>query len=298
LDELDEGAKRGGMSEQPGLPHGLATSEQHWEGTVAQQALEIEGEPYYLPVGDEVAAFEAAYQNRLPVMLKGPTGCGKTRFVRHMAHRLGRPLISVACHDDLTASDLVGRYLIKGDETVWVDGPLAQAVRSGAICYLDEVVEARKDTTVVIHPLTDDRRRMRIEKTGEVVTAPPEFMLVISYNPGYQSLLKNLKQSTRQRFVALEFTFPPRDAEIAIVAHETGLDRATAERIVRVGELIRNLKEAGLEEPASTRLLIYAGLLVRGGLDLRRACELAVAAPISDDPAVLEALNALITTVV
>ena len=291
-------AKRGGMNEQRGTEHGPTTSEQHWEGTVAQQTLEIEGEPYYLPVGDEVAAFEAAYRNRLPVMLKGPTGCGKTRFVRHMAHRLGRPLISVACHDDLTASDLVGRYLIREDETVWVDGPLVQAVRSGAICYLDEVVEARKDTTVVIHPLTDDRRRMRIEKTGEVVVAPPEFMLVISYNPGYQSLLKNLKQSTRQRFVALEFTFPPRDAEIAIVAHETGLDRATAERIVRVGELIRNLKEAGLEEPASTRLLIYAGLLVRGGLDLRRACELAVAAPISDDPAVLEALNALIATVV
>ena len=271
--------------------------EELWDGAVAHQTLEHEGTPYYLPLGDEVAAFEAAYANHLPVMLKGPTGCGKTRFVRHMAHRLGRPLISVACHDDLTASDLVGRFLIRGDETVWVDGPLTQAVRSGAICYLDEIVEARKDTTVVIHPLTDDRRRMRVEKTGEVLQAPPEFMLVISYNPGYQSLLKNLKQSTRQRFVALEFTFPPRDAEVQIVAHESGVDRATAERIVRVGELIRNLKEAGLEEPASTRLLVYAGLLVKGGLDLRRACELAIAAPISDDPAVLEALLALIGTV-
>jgi nitric oxide reductase NorQ protein len=271
--------------------------EEHWDGAVAHQTLEIEEEPYYLALGDEVAAFAAAYANRLPVMLKGPTGCGKTRFVRHMAHRLGRPLVSVACHDDLTASDLIGRFLIRGDETIWVDGPLTQAVRSGAICYLDEIVEARKDTTVVIHPLTDDRRRMRIEKTGEVVQAPPEFMLVISYNPGYQSLLKNLKQSTRQRFVALEFDFPPRDAEIAIVAHESGLDRATAGQIVRVGELIRNLKEAGLEEPASTRLLIYAGLLVKGGLDLRRACELAIAAPISDDPAVLEALVGLIGTV-
>jgi nitric oxide reductase NorQ protein len=272
--------------------------EEHWEGAVAHQALELEREPYYLPLGDEVAAFEAAYANRLPVMLKGPTGCGKTRFVRHMAYRLGRPLISVACHDDLTASDLLGRYLIRGGETVWVDGPLTQAVRSGAICYLDEVVEARKDTTVVIHPLTDDRRRLRVERTGEVLAAPPEFMLVISYNPGYQSLMKNLKQSTRQRFVALEFDFPPRDAELAIVRHETGLDGRTAETLVRVGELVRNLKEAGLEEPASTRLLIYAGLLVRGGLDPRRACELAIAAPISDDPAVLEAIGELIATVV
>src|SRR5215213_6331935 len=217
--------------------------EEHWDGAVAHQTLEIEEEPYYLPLGDEVAAFEAAYANRLPVMLKGPTGCGKTRFVRHMAHRLGRPLVSVACHDDLTASDLIGRFLIRGDETIWVDGPLTQAVRSGAICYLDEIVEARKDTTVVIHPLTDDRRRMRIEKTGEVLQAPPEFMLVISYNPGYQSLLKNLKQSTRQRFVALEFDFPPREAEVAIVAHETGLDRRLAETLVQVGELVRNLKE-------------------------------------------------------
>jgi nitric oxide reductase NorQ protein len=272
--------------------------EEHWDGALTHQTLEIEREPFYLPLGDEVAAFEAAYAHRLPVMLKGPTGCGKTRFVRYMAHRLGRPLVTVACHDDLTASDLLGRFLIRGDETVWVDGPLTQAVRSGAICYLDEVVEARKDTTVVIHPLTDDRRRLRVEKTGDLLVAPPEFMLVVSYNPGYQSLLKSLKQSTRQRFVALEFEFPPREAEIAIVAHETGLDRRMAETLVRIGELVRNLKEAGLEEPASTRLLVYAGLLVKGGLDLRRACELAIAAPITDDPSVREAIEELIAAVV
>ncbi|HET8629931.1 MAG TPA: CbbQ/NirQ/NorQ/GpvN family protein [Thermomicrobiales bacterium] len=272
--------------------------EDHWEGAVTHQTLELERQPYYLPVGDEVAAFEAAHVHRLPVMLKGPTGCGKTRFVRYMAHRLGRPLITVACHDDLTASDLLGRFLIRGDETVWMDGPLTQAVRSGAICYLDEVVEARKDTTVVIHPLTDDRRRLRVEKTGEVLAAPPEFMLVVSYNPGYQSLLKSLKQSTRQRFVALEFDFPPREAEVEIVEHETGLDRPTVEQLVKIGELVRNLKEAGLEEPASTRLLVYAGLLVKGGLDPRRACELAIAAPLTDDPAVREAIEELIGAVV
>ncbi len=272
--------------------------EEHWDGAITHQTLEIEREPFYLPLGDEVAAFEAAYAHRLPVMLKGPTGCGKTRFVRYMAHRLGRPLVTVACHDDLTASDLLGRFLIRGDETVWVDGPLTQAVRSGAICYLDEVVEARKDTTVVIHPLTDDRRRLRVEKTGDLLVAPPEFMLVVSYNPGYQSLLKSLKQSTRQRFVALEFDFPPREAEVEIVAHETGLDRRAAETLVRIGELVRNLKEAGLEEPASTRLLVYAGLLVKGGLDLRRACELAIAAPITDDPSVREAIEELIAAVV
>lgn len=274
------------------------TLEEHWEGAVTHQALEFEHEPFYLPVGDEIEAFTAAYYHRLPVLLKGPTGCGKTRFVRFMAYRLGRPLITVACHDDLTASDLLGRFLIRGDETVWVDGPLTQAVRSGALCYLDEVVEARKDTTVVIHPLTDDRRRLRVEKTGEVLAAPPEFMLVVSYNPGYQSLVKSLKPSTRQRFVALEFSFPPHDDEVAIVAREAGVSQAVATTLVRVGALIRNLKEVGLEEPASTRLLVYAGLLVRGGLDLRRACELAIAAPVTDDPAVREAIEELIATVV
>src|SRR5881227_1258308 len=241
---------------------------------MSERAIEeyrITDEPYYLPVDNEVGLFEAAHAAHLPVILKGPTGCGKTRFVEHMSWRLERPLITVACHEDLSSTDLVGRFLIEGAETVWHDGPLTSAVRHGAICYLDEVVEARKDTVVIIHPLTDDRRRLPIEKRGTILDAPDDFMLVVSYNPGYQSLLKNLKQSTRQRFVALEFDFPPRDAEIAIVAHETGLDRTTAGQIVRVGELIRNLKEAGLEEPASTRLLIYAGLLVKGGLDLRRA---------------------------
>src|SRR3954469_19298610 len=230
--------------------------EEHWDGAVAHQTLEIEEEPYYLPLGDEVAAFEAAHANQLPVMLKGPTGCGKTRFVRHMAHRLGRPLVSVACHDDLTASDLVGRFLIKGDETVWVDGPLTQAVRSGAICYLDEIVEARKDTTVVIHPLTDDRRMLSIEKIGEILEAPPEFMLVISYNPGYQSLLKNLKHSTRQRFLAVEFDFLPRSLETDVVRHETGVGVEVASSLVTIAEKIRNLRDKGLEEPASTRLLV------------------------------------------
>lgn len=261
------------------------------------QVTEVSEEPFYLPVRDEVAVFEAAYTRRLPVMLKGPTGVGKTRFLRYMAWRLRRPLVTVACHDDLTASDLLGRYLITGGETVWIDGPLTHAVRIGAICYLDEIVEARKDTTVVIHPLTDDRRRLRLEKTGELLVAPPEFMLVISYNPGYQSLTKNLKPSTRQRFVAIDFDFPPPDLEIEIVAHESGVDRETARRLVQLGGLIRNLRDAGLDEPASTRLLVYAGLLIHSGIAPRRACELAIAAPISDDPAVREAVLDLVATI-
>jgi len=257
-----------------------------------------EDAPYYLPIGDEVEVFTAAYYNRLPVMLKGPTGCGKTRFVRYMAHRLGRPLITVACHDDLTASDLVGRYLIKGSETVWVDGPLTEAVRRGAICYLDEVVEARKDTTVVIHPLTDDRRLLWIEKTGEVIKAPDEFMLVVSFNPGYQSFLKNLKHSTRQRFVAIDFAFPPRESEIEIVAHESGVSRSVAAQLVGLAEKVRSLKDKGLEEPASTRLLIYAALLHRSGIDLRRACELAIAAPVTDDAVMQAAIREIIAAVI
>jgi nitric oxide reductase NorQ protein len=257
----------------------------------------IEEEPYYLPVGNEVEVFTAAYKNRLPVMLKGPTGCGKTRFVQHMAYRLGRPLITVACHDDLTASDLVGRYLVRGGDTVWVDGPLTEAVKLGAICYLDEIVEARKDTTVVIHPLTDDRRILPIEKLGRVLKAPPEFMLVISYNPGYQSLLKNLKHSTRQRFVAIEFTFPPRRLEVEIVAHESGVDRATAEALVTLGEQIRNLKDRGLEEPASTRLLVYAAQLIKTGVEPRLACEVALCGPIADEPEIQRAIRELISTV-
>lgn len=254
-------------------------------------------EPYYLPVGNEIDVFTAAYRNQLPVMLKGPTGCGKTRFVRHMAWRLGRPLITVACHDDLTASDLVGRYLIKGGETVWVDGPLTDAVRHGAICYLDEIVEARKDTTVVIHPLTDDRRMLSIEKLGEVLEAPPEFMLIVSYNPGYQSLLKNLKHSTRQRFLAIEFDFLPRDLEIEVICHETGIDRRLASDLVTVAEKIRNLRDKGLEEPASTRLLVYAGHLIAAGVEPRVAGEVALVGPIADDADMQRALRELIATV-
>jgi nitric oxide reductase NorQ protein len=261
------------------------------------QVTEVGEEPYYLPVGDEVEIFEAAYAQKLPVMLKGPTGVGKTRFLRYMAHRLQRPLVTVACHDDLTASDLLGRYLIKGDETIWIDGPLTHAVRIGAICYLDEIVEARKDTTVVIHPLTDDRRRLRLEKTGELLVAPPEFLLVISYNPGYQSLMKNLKPSTRQRFVALDFEFPPDELERRIVTHESGIDEATSQRLVQLGNLIRNLSDSGLDEPASTRLLVYAGLLISSGVSAHRACELAIAAPITDDATVQAAVLDLVSTV-
>lgn len=270
---------------------------EHLEQWSDTQIAEVEEQPYYLPIDDEVTIFETACREQLPVMLKGPTGVGKTRFVRAMAHRMGRPLITVACHDDLTASDLLGRFLIKDNETVWMDGPLTHAVRTGAICYLDEIVEARKDTTVVIHPLTDDRRRLRLEKTGEVLVAPPEFQLVISYNPGYQSLMKNLKPSTRQRFVAIDFDFPPPEEELEIIIHESGVDRETGQLLVRLGELIRNLSDSGLDEPASTRLLVYAATLIRSGITPRRACELAIAAPITDDATVQQAVSDVVTTI-
>jgi nitric oxide reductase NorQ protein len=253
----------------------------------------IKDEPYYEPVGKEIELFEAAYRNRLPVLLKGPTGCGKTRFMEHMAWRLKRPLITVSCHDDLTASDLVGRYLITGGETVWVDGPLARAVRAGAICYLDEIVEARKDTTVVIHPLADDRRVLPMEKTGELLAAPPEFCLAISYNPGYQSVLKDLKQSTRQRFVAMEFSYPAAALEARIILRETGIDAATAERLVKFAGMTRNLKGNGLDEGASTRLLVHAGKLLASGIDPRTACRGAIAEALTDDPEMLAAVNEL-----
>jgi nitric oxide reductase NorQ protein len=253
----------------------------------------IKDEPYYEPVGKEIELFEAAYRNRLPVLLKGPTGCGKTRFMEHMAWRLRRPLITVSCHDDLTASDLVGRYLITGGETVWVDGPLARAVRAGAICYLDEIVEARKDTTVVIHPLADDRRVLPMEKTGELLAAPPEFCLAISYNPGYQSVLKDLKQSTRQRFVAMEFSYPAPALEAKIILRETGIDAATAERLVKFAGMTRNLKGNGLDEGASTRLLVHAGKLLAAGIDPRTACRGAIAEALTDDPEMLAAVNEL-----
>ena len=257
----------------------------------------IDQEPYYHASGDEIGVFQAAARRRLPVLLKGPTGCGKTRFVEHMAWLLKRPLITVSCHDDLTTADLVGRYLIVGEDTVWLDGPLTAAVRAGAICYLDEIVEARKDTTVVIHPLTDTRRLLPIEKRGELVKAPDDFMLVISYNPGYQSVMKELKQSTRQRFVALEFDYPDAATEIAIVATEGGIDAETAKRLVKLGELTRNLKGAGLDEGASTRLLVHAAQLIGDGLDPAVACTAAVARALTDEPDMTASLDDLIRAV-
>ncbi|HVN86147.1 MAG TPA: CbbQ/NirQ/NorQ/GpvN family protein [Candidatus Binatia bacterium] len=251
--------------------------------------------PYYLPVGDEVAIFTAAYDCRLPVLLKGPTGCGKTRFVEHMAYTLrgvstngAAPevpgnLITVACHEDLTGSDLVGRYLIKGDETIWIDGPLTQAVKAGVVCYLDEIVEARKDTIVLIHPLTDHRRILPIDKKGEIIEAHPDFLLVISYNPGYQSVLKDLKHSTRQRFVTIDFDYPPRDKEAQIIAHESGLPIEQAMELAKLGEKVRHLKASGLEEGVSTRLLIYAAQLIKKGVSPRRACGVAVSKSLTDD---------------
>jgi nitric oxide reductase NorQ protein len=239
--------------------------------------------PFYLPVGNEIEVFEAAYESRMAVLLKGPTGCGKTRFVSHMAWRLGLHLYTIACHDDLTSSDLMGRFLIKGRETIWVDGPLTKAVRTGGICYLDEVVEARKDTTVVIHPLTDDRRTLPIEKTGEELSAPDDFMLVVSYNPGYQHILKDLKTSTRQRFVALEFDYPETDLEIEIVEKESGLDHAQAAKLVNVGRRMRTLVDSGLESPPGTRLLIHAATLIKKGLRPKVACEAAIVLALTDD---------------
>ncbi len=250
--------------------------------------------PFYLEIGNEIALFAAAYAARLPVMLKGPTGCGKTRFVEFMAHRLGRPLITVACHEDLFASDLLGRYLLHQDETVWVDGPLVKAVRTGAVCYLDEIVEARKDTTVVIHPLSDNRRTLTIDKKGETVKAHPDFLLVISYNPGYQSVLKDLKQSTRQRFVSIAFQYPELEKEARIVAREGGVDEETARKLVRLGDRIRNIREHGLTEGASTRLLIYAAQLMQKGIPAVEACRSAVCLPLTDDSRLQETLFELI----
>jgi nitric oxide reductase NorQ protein len=251
-------------------------------------------EPFYLAVGDEIALFERCAQERLAVMLKGPTGSGKTRFIEHMAWRLGRPLVSVACHDDLSASDLIGRYLIHHDSTVWHDGPLTRAVRAGAICYLDEVVEARQDTIVVLHALTDHRRMLPIDKTGEELHAGPEFMLAISYNPGYQRMLKDLKPSTRQRFVALEFDFPAPDVEVRIVERESGASHADATALVQLAGRLRMLHDRGLAEVPSTRLLVAAACLVRSGIDLRSASRAAVVAPLSDDPSLLAAMLDLV----
>lgn len=253
----------------------------------------IEDEPYYEPIGDEVEIFESAYRQKLPVLLKGPTGCGKTRFIEHMAWRLKRPLITVSCHDDLTASDLVGRYLIKAGDTIWVDGPLARAVRSGAICYLDEIVEARKDTTVVIHPLADDRRVLPIEKLGEILEASPDFCLTISYNPGYQSVLKDLKQSTRQRFIALEFDYPNAEMETIILVKEGNIPHEMAAKLVKFAAMTRNLKGSGLEEGASTRLLVHAARLMGDGISPVTACRAAIAEALTDDPEMLAAVKEL-----
>ncbi|RLQ23836.1 AAA family ATPase [Seongchinamella sediminis] len=246
--------------------------------------------PYYQPVGNECELFEQAYRQRLPMLLKGPTGCGKTRFVSHMAAKLGRPLYTVSCHDDLTASDLTGRYLLQGGETRWVDGPLTQAVREGGICYLDEVVEARKDVTVVLHPLTDDRRLLPLERTGELLEAPPEFMLVVSYNPGYQHILKSLKPSTRQRFVARSFDFPPPDVERDIVSRESGLAAPRCAALVNLAARLRALKGQDLEEGVSTRLLIYCATLVANGLPVLEAAQATLIEPLSDDLDVQEGL--------
>jgi nitric oxide reductase NorQ protein len=250
--------------------------------------------PYYTPVGNEEQIFKAAFQQRLSIVLKGPTGCGKTRFVEAMAHDLGQSLITVACHDDLTTADLVGRYLLRGGETEWVDGPLTHAVRDGAICYLDEVVEARQDTTVVLHPLADHRRQLPIERLGVTLRAAPGFCLVVSYNPGYQSVLKDLKDSTRQRMVAIEFGFPTPQVEEQIVAHEAGIDRDQAARLVQVAQAIRRLETPGLREVASTRLLIAAGRLITEGLTAPQAAQAAIIGPLTDDASVMRGLAEMI----
>ncbi len=278
------GATKGvSMANEPGLAYRNGAKS---DGPAAR--------PYYTPVGDEETVFKAAYRQGLSLLLKGPTGCGKTRFVEAMAYDLGRPLITVACHDDLTTADLVGRYLLRGDETVWVDGPLTRAVREGAICYLDEVVEARQDTTVVLHPLSDYRRQLPIERLGVTLEAAPGFGLVMSYNPGYQSVLKDLKDSTRQRMVAIEFGFPDPDVEEGIIAHEAGVDRSTAAELVRFGQAVRRLEVGGLREVASTRVLIAAGRLVAAGLPMALAARVAVAGPLTDDVAVNRGLHELI----
>lgn len=264
--------------------------------TAAQSTPETAAaaEPYYLPADEEIRIFEQCHAHGLAVMLKGPTGCGKTRFVEHMAWRLQRPLVTIPCHDDLSASDLIGRFLIRHDGTVWQDGPLTRAAREGAICYLDEIVEARQDTVVVLHALTDHRRILPIDKTGETVVPAPGFQLVISYNPGYQRMLKDLKPSTRQRFVALDFDFPDAVTEAAIVTHESGIDHATAHDLVALARRIRGLGDRGLAEVPSTRLLIATAALAAGGIDIHRACRTALVAPLSDDPSLVEAMHDLV----
>ncbi len=257
----------------------------------------IENEPYYEAQSNEVALYEAAYTARLPVMIKGPTGCGKSRFVEHMAWKLGKPLITVACNEDMTASDLVGRYLLDANGTRWLDGPLTVAARVGAICYLDEIVEARQDTTVVIHPLTDHRRQLPLDKKGELIDAHPDFQLVISYNPGYQSLMKDLKQSTKQRFSALDFDYPDTKTEITIVAKEANVDEDMASKLVKIAHVARNLKGHGLDEGISTRLLVYAANLMANGIAAPDACRMAMVRPITDDADIRSTLDHAIDAV-
>lgn len=254
-------------------------------------------EPFYLPQANEIDLALAAYHEQLPLLLKGPTGCGKTRFMRYLAWRLGLPLITVSCHDDLSTSDLIGRYLVRGMEAVWVDGPLTLAVRHGAICYLDEIVEARKDTTVVIHPLADDRRELPVEKLGVLYAAPPEFMLAVSYNPGYQSVLKDLKPSTRQRFVSLTFSYPPPELESRIVMQEGRIAEELAASLVKLATMTRSLKESGLAEGASTRLLIQAARLLHHGLDIRTACRAGIIESLTDDPELLGAMEEMVQSI-
>ena len=256
----------------------------------------IKTEPYYESVANEVDLYEAAYNARMPMMLKGPTGCGKSRFVEYMAYKLNRPLITVACNEDMTASDLVGRFLLDADGTKWQDGPLTTAARIGAICYLDEVVEARQDTTVVIHPLTDHRRTLPLDKKGELIEAHPDFQLVISYNPGYQSLMKDLKQSTKQRFGGLDFDYPEEKIEVSIVARESGVDEETAGKLVQIAHRARNLKGHGLDEGISTRLLVYAGQLINKGIEPIAACNMTMVTPLTDDPDMRETLSAAVST--
>jgi len=274
---------------------------------IQAEDFRIHQEPFYLPIADEVELFESAYKQHLPILLKGPTGCGKTRFVEYMSWRLhgqvndhdvkGVPLITVACHEDLTASDLVGRYLLEGETTRWIDGPLTRAVKSGAICYLDEIVEARKDTTVLIHPLADYRRILPIEKRGELLEAADGFALVISFNPGYQSVLKDLKHSTRQRFVAIEFDYPGRELEAKIIHTESGCDSSVADSLAKLGEKIRHLKSHGLSEGISTRLLVYAGKLIADGIKPLRACQTAIIWSLSDDDEIQQAIQAVVLSI-
>ena len=276
-------------------------------GYVQMQVEEfrLTAEPFYLPIADEVELFKTAYERNVPVLLKGPTGCGKTRFVEYMSWQLhdrehldeGVPLITVACHEDLTASDLVGRYLLEGDETRWIDGPITRAVKVGAICYLDEIVEARKDTTVLIHPLTDYRRLLPVDKRGELIEAADGFLLVLSYNPGYQSALKDLKHSTRQRFIAIEFDYPPREQEAQIITIESGCSPEVGTELAKLAEKVRNLKEHGLAEGVSTRLLVYAGKLIAGGISPRRACQAAVVWGLTDDVEVQRSIEEVVTSI-